>query len=65
MKSILKQLENMTVIVADTGDTEQVKAFKPQDCTTNPSLVLKALSSPATADLVAEELAAGKAKGGM
>ena len=54
----------MTVIVADTGDTEQVKAFKPQDCTTNPSLVLKALSSPATADLVAEELAAGKAKGG-
>jgi len=63
MASVLEQLESMTVIVADTGDEEQVKAFQPQDCTTNPSLVLKALSSAATAELVAEELSAAKAKG--
>ena len=63
MASVLEQLETMTVIVADTGDAEQIKTFKPEDCTTNPSLVLKALSSPATADLVDAELAAAKAAG--
>jgi transaldolase len=32
----------MTVVVADTGDVESIAAFKPQDATTNPSLILKA-----------------------
>lgn len=63
MTSVLQQLESMTVIVADTGDEEQVAAFKPQDCTTNPSLVLKALSSAAMAGLVETELSKAKAAG--
>ena len=39
----LEQLKDMTVIVADTGDIEAIKKYQPQDCTTNPSLILKAL----------------------
>ncbi|SLN25771.1 Transaldolase [Aquimixticola soesokkakensis] len=46
MTSKLDQLRDLTVVVADTGDVDAVKAIKPQDCTTNPSIVLKALSSP-------------------
>ena len=38
----LTQLKKMTVVVADTGDVESIAAFKPQDATTNPSLILKA-----------------------
>ncbi|AZI43524.1 transaldolase [Deinococcus psychrotolerans] len=40
--SKLEQLKAMTVIVADTGDIEAIKKYQPQDCTTNPSLILKA-----------------------
>lgn len=43
--SILDQLRNMTIVVADTGDIDAVSRLKPQDCTTNPSIVLKALTS--------------------
>ena len=42
MTSKLEQLIKMTVLVADTGDLEAIKAFSPVDCTTNPSLILKA-----------------------
>lgn len=42
MKSKLEQLREMTLVVADTGDIEAMKRFKPQDATTNPSLLLKA-----------------------
>jgi len=42
----LEQLRTMTTVVADTGVLEEVKKYKPQDATTNPSLVLKALSGP-------------------
>ncbi|XP_055696732.1 probable transaldolase [Phlebotomus papatasi] len=40
--SCLDQLKSMTVIVADTGDFEAMKAYKPTDATTNPSLILSA-----------------------
>eukprot|EP01084_Bolivina_argentea_P040643 75075_1 len=43
--SELEQLSTMTVVVADTGDIEAIKKHKPTDSTTNPSLVLKALSA--------------------
>lgn len=43
--SKLEQLKEYTVIVADTGELESIKKFKPQDATTNPSLVLKAVES--------------------
>lgn len=41
----LEQLQQMTTIVADTGDLDSIKQFQPQDATTNPSLVLKAIES--------------------
>jgi transaldolase len=40
--SALSQLKTFTTVVADTGDFERMKAFQPQDATTNPSLILKA-----------------------
>ncbi len=39
----LAQLKQYTTIVADTGDFQSIKAFAPQDATTNPSLILKAV----------------------
>lgn len=42
----LDQLRHHTTVVADTGDFDQLGAFRPQDATTNPSLVLKAVQSP-------------------
>ncbi|GIZ53816.1 transaldolase [Noviherbaspirillum aridicola] len=39
----LEQLKQYTTIVADTGDFQAMKAFAPQDATTNPSLILKAV----------------------
>ncbi|MEM6640610.1 MAG: transaldolase [Pseudomonadota bacterium] len=42
----LDQLKAMTDVVADTGDIEAMRAFKPMDATTNPSLLLKASALP-------------------
>lgn len=39
----LEQLKQYTTIVADTGDFQSLKAYAPQDATTNPSLILKAV----------------------
>jgi transaldolase len=63
MKTVLDQLREMTVVVADTGEVAAVKTYQPVDCTTNPSLVLKALTDPASEKLVAAEIEAGKAVG--
>jgi len=63
MASVLAQLRDMTTIVADTGDVDAIRALKPVDCTTNPSLVLKALQSPAFEELVTREIEAGKGMG--
>ena len=41
--SQLDQLKEFTTVVADTGDFESIKAFQPQDATTNPSLIYKAV----------------------
>jgi transaldolase len=64
MASKLDQLRNMTVVVADTGDIEAVRHLKPQDCTTNPSLLLKAVENPAYAHLIDEAVAWGRSRGG-
>src|ERR687885_2327157 len=40
--SQLEQLRKFTVVVADTGDFESIKEFKPRDATTNPSLIYAA-----------------------
>ncbi len=60
MTNVLDQLRTMTTVVADTGEVAAVKTYKPVDCTTNPSLVLKALVDPASEALVAREIEAGK-----
>jgi transaldolase len=54
--SLLKQLREMTKVVADTGDFESIQKFKPQDSTTNPSLLAAAASMPAYSSLVDEVL---------
>jgi len=43
MSSQLEQLKTMTTVVADTGDFEAINQYKPQDATTNPSLLLNAI----------------------
>ena len=40
--SQLDQLKKFTKVVADTGDFESMRAYQPQDATTNPSLILAA-----------------------
>ena len=42
----LKQLQQFTTLVADTGDIEAIRQYTPEDATTNPSLILKAVSLP-------------------
>src|SRR5919107_2416235 len=64
MPSKLDQLRAMTVVVADTGDLEAVRRLKPQDCTTNPTLLLKAVETPAYGHIIDEALAWGRSKGG-
>jgi transaldolase len=44
--SQLDQLKKFTKVVADTGDFESIRAFQPQDATTNPSLILAATQKP-------------------
>ncbi len=48
----LDALKLHTTVVADTGDFKQMSAFKPQDATTNPSLILKAVQMPDYAPLL-------------
>ncbi|HEX8662766.1 MAG TPA: transaldolase [Beijerinckiaceae bacterium] len=64
MASKLDQLREMTVIVADTGDVEAVRRLKPQDCTTNPTLLLKAVEMPTYAGFLDEAMAWGRRQGG-
>lgn len=52
MASELDQLKKISVIVADTGDIDQIRKYKPQDATTNPSLLLKAAQQSQYANLV-------------
>jgi transaldolase len=62
MKNALEHLKTMTEIVADTGDAKLVRRYQPLDCTTNPSLVLAALTNPESADLVAEEVSIARSR---
>jgi transaldolase len=52
MPTQLEQLKQFTKVVADSGDFGSIKAFTPQDATTNPSLILKAAGLPAYGHLV-------------
>jgi transaldolase len=59
----LDQLKQHTVVVADTGDFEAMKAYKPQDATTNPSLILQAASKPEYKAIFDKAVADGKSGG--
>ena len=61
MSNKLDQLKTMTTIVADTGDMESIRAFQPTDCTTNPTLILKAAQMEAYAHIVDEAIGWGRA----
>ena len=52
----LDALKQFTTVVADTGDFRQLARFRPQDATTNPSLILKAVQKPDYAPLLAETM---------
>ncbi|HPH01485.1 MAG TPA: transaldolase [Spirochaetota bacterium] len=62
--SLLEQLKAMTKVVADTGDFQSMKQYKPVDATTNPSLIYAAAGDPQYAHLVDEAILwAGKQSG--
>lgn len=58
----LDALKQFTTVVADTGDFKQLAAFQPQDATTNPSLILKAVQKPEYAPLLKDTVAAHRGK---
>ena len=64
MASQLDQLRSMTTVVADTGDIEAVRRLRPVDCTTNPSIVLKALGTPEFEDTMNDAIAWGARQAG-
>lgn len=62
MTTQLDALKQMTVVVADTGDIEAMKLYKPQDATTNPSLILSASALPQYASLIDDAVAYAKSQ---
>lgn len=63
MTSKLDQLHRMTTVVADTGDLDAIRQWQPRDATTNPSLLLKAVSSDGYRHLVEQALAWAQQRG--
>ena len=64
LPSKLQQLRELSVVVADTGDFEAVRRLRPVDCTTNPTLVRKALDLPVYAEAIETELAWARTRSG-
>jgi transaldolase len=61
-KSLLEQLRAMTIVVADSGDFESILRFRPQDSTTNPSLIAAAAKMPQYQPLVDDVLREAKGR---
>jgi transaldolase len=59
----LEQLKQYTTVVADTGDFQSIKAYAPQDATTNPSLILKAVQKPEYRPLLEKAVAESNGAG--
>ncbi|NJK37714.1 MAG: transaldolase [Oscillatoriales cyanobacterium RM1_1_9] len=55
-KTLLEQLREVTVVVADTGDIKAIKQFTPRDATTNPSLITAAAQMPEYQEIVDDTL---------
>lgn len=64
MTSKLEQLKQFTDVVADTGDIEAIRLYKPLDATTNPSLLYKAAQMSQYQNLVTQSLSAAKGVAG-
>ncbi|TRY96324.1 hypothetical protein DNTS_021825 [Danionella cerebrum] len=64
MESALEQIKKYTVVVADTGDFNAIEEFRPQDATTNPSLILAAAKMPQYQDLLDRAVKQAVAAGG-
>lgn len=64
MTSKLEQLKAMTTVVADTGDIEAIAKWRPEDATTNPSLLLKAAASDAYRPMLDKAVAEARRQGG-
>ncbi|PRP83711.1 hypothetical protein PROFUN_03866 [Planoprotostelium fungivorum] len=64
MSNTLEQFKQLTTVVADTGDFNEFKEYKPQDATTNPSLLLSASALPAYKNLFDDAIGYAKKKGG-
>jgi transaldolase len=62
--TVLESLRKYSVVVADTGDIEAITRLKPQDATTNPSLLYKAAQRPEYQHLVDEALEYAEKQGG-
>ena len=59
-KTLLQQLREMTIVVADTGDIQAIEQYKPQDATTNPSLITAAAQMPQFKQIVDDVLMQAK-----
>lgn len=59
-KTLLEQLRDMTVVVADTGDLQAIEKFTPRDATTNPSLITAAAQMPQYQNIVDDTLLQAK-----
>ena len=63
-QSLLQQLSEMTIVVADTGDINAIRKFKPRDATTNPSLLMAAAQMSEYTSLVDDALSWAKKDAG-
>ncbi|SCV72234.1 BQ2448_4928 [Microbotryum intermedium] len=64
MSSSLDQIKQFTTIVSDSGEFDSIKAYKPQDATTNPSLILAAVKKAEYAKLIDVAVEYAKQRGG-
>src|SRR3954470_4700012 len=62
--TLLESLKKYSVVVADTGDVEAIARLKPQDATTNPSLLYSAAQRPEYQHLVGEAVEHAASQGG-
>jgi len=61
--TILEQLKKITVVVADTGDFQQIRKYGPRDSTTNPTLIFKAASQPEYKPIIEKAVRDGRSQG--
>jgi transaldolase len=64
MATLLEQLRSMTTVVADSGDINSIKQYKPTDSTTNPSLIAAAAGMPEYASIVDDVLTQARKQAG-